>query len=194
MRRWQGLECNGDSKSIVAFDLVTEQCRDMSLPDHNHNDVNLHIKLGNLEGFGLSVMALKNNPDLDMLERVEAWVMMKDSWTKLFYVEPCNTIGVDFDPAAHMVSSDQLLLYLSRNEFILFDPETTTFSVLSLLGCPTLREARLCVRSLVGIDDSDWKDSEMDTKKEKGEAEFFGDSSFFFFFFFFQDNRNFVLN
>ncbi|PON58761.1 F-box domain containing protein [Trema orientale] len=166
------------SKFIVAFDLVTEEYREVPQPDYVDEDFHMNVEV--LRG-SLCMLCnyVSDDPEAGWGSRshhVDIWVMteygVKESWTKMFTVVPSDAIG-SFDhvlPLAYLKTGDEVLLNHNGKKFISYDLETKEAKNVIITGVPDYLEAYICVESLVGLNDSDmeisWKQG-CETRKKK---------------------------
>ncbi|KMS96568.1 hypothetical protein BVRB_8g201740 [Beta vulgaris subsp. vulgaris] len=134
------------SKLIVAFDLTSEDCKVVPLPNYSAGEVHLTIEV-----LDQHLCLLINYPTI----RSEVWVMkeygVQESWTKLFAVMQGDTIG-PFEyvrPIAFSKDGSKVLLEQDLSKFIWFDVETQRAERVNICGMPSHPEAGMLVESLV---------------------------------------------
>ncbi|CAH9102478.1 unnamed protein product [Cuscuta europaea] len=144
--------------TILVFDLVTEKCQEMGLPDYNGRETCSCLKLVDLGGSFCAVMVPNYDPVLEISERVDVWEMkqygVKESWTKLFSVATSIATG-PFNylvPIAFLQNGDQVLLEQDGKKLLLFDMKMKR--VMKRVGSsfPYICDTIVCVKSLVGLD------------------------------------------
>ncbi|PON34523.1 F-box domain containing protein, partial [Parasponia andersonii] len=163
------------SDSVFAYDLVTEDCRELSLPDYTKNCGICTMKVVELGDWLCVVGNFKREDEKAVL--VEIWAMkeygVKESWTKLFSVVPSNHVTGPFGyliPLAYFKGSDddKVLLNVDGEKFLLYDMKGRRIQSVTILGCPRSFDhtSVSCVESLVGVDGGY---EEINTKKQAGE-------------------------
>ncbi|XP_062088200.1 F-box protein CPR1-like [Humulus lupulus] len=140
---------------IVAFDLVTEEFRELPLPDEDGGeDEKFFVKLVELGGFLCATCLYFPH---DNANHVDIYIMKEygvDSWTKLFSVMPSNVTGY-FEyvmPLKYSKSGHQVLLHQDGETYLLYDIDMNrTKNVGKISGVPRSFDTCVCARSLVGL-------------------------------------------
>ncbi|GMN36508.1 hypothetical protein TIFTF001_006083 [Ficus carica] len=155
-----------DSSSLVfVFDVVTNDCREMGLPDYKGAQ-SCCMKLVDLRGCFCAAMVPNYDPEFKNSDQVDVWVMkeygVKESWTTLFSVVPSNLTGA-FNyvvPVAYLKDGDQVLLDQDGEKLLLYDMKRKRVKNTRVgSGFPTICDTLVCVPSLVGVDGGDYGES-----------------------------------
>ncbi|GMN36515.1 hypothetical protein TIFTF001_006080 [Ficus carica] len=158
---WEANRKSDLSNLIFAFDLAVEDHRVLAMPDGE--DVVCCSRLANLGGC-LCVAVLRNyNPYSKKSERVDVWAMkeygVKESWIKLFTVEPSEETGGPFCYVVPVASfkggGHQILLDLDGERFLLYDMKRKRIEQVKDSTFPGKGNTLVCVESLIGIDGDD---------------------------------------
>ncbi|KAJ0016551.1 hypothetical protein Pint_09539 [Pistacia integerrima] len=145
---------------IVAFDLVKEEFRELSLPDYGDESDNINknfqLDVGVLEG-SLCVVCYRDQVYADV------WMMkeygVKESWTKLFAVKRPGTMNclAFLRPLAYSKEGDKVLVEVNGEKLLWYDLEKKRLRSVRINGGPDSFGAEMCVGSLVPLNDGDSK-------------------------------------
>ncbi|KAJ0016552.1 hypothetical protein Pint_09538 [Pistacia integerrima] len=145
---------------IVAFDLVKEEFRELSLPDYGDESDNINknfqLDVGVLEG-SLCVVCYRDQVYADV------WMMkeygVKESWTKLFTVKRPGTMNclAFLRPLAYSKEGDKVLVEVNGEKLLWYDLEKKRLRSVRINGGPDSFGAEMCVGSLVPLNDGDSK-------------------------------------
>ncbi|EXB41581.1 F-box protein [Morus notabilis] len=167
------------SNLVFAVDLVTEEYREVPLPEFEGESFHM-----NVEVLGGSLCLLCNyvsdDPNADWgsgSDHVDMWMMkeygVRESWTKFCTVVPSDGIG-PFNyvlPIAYLKSGNQVLMNKNGEKFVVYDLESKKAWDKKISGVPHHLETCLCVGSLVRLDGDNepfgWKLGGEDKKKKK---------------------------
>ncbi|EXB41585.1 F-box protein [Morus notabilis] len=146
------------SSSIFVFDLVTEDYREVALPDYKGAKT-CWVKLVNIGGSFCVAVLPNQDSEIKNSDRVEVLVMkeygVKESWTKLFSVVSSKVTG-PFSymiPVAYLKGGDQVLLDQDGEKLRLFDMKRRRVKNTTVgSGFPIICDTLVSVRSLVGVD------------------------------------------
>ncbi|EXB41582.1 F-box protein [Morus notabilis] len=170
------------SNLVFAVDLVTEEYREVPLPEFEGEGCRMDVEV-----LGGSLCLLCNygpdGPDADWgstSDYVDMWMMkeygVRESWTKFCTVVPSDGIG-SFSyvfPIAYLRSGNQVLMNKNDMKFVVYDLESGKAWNKNISGAPRDMETELCVESLVRLDGSGefgWMLGEEDKKKKKKNQE-----------------------
>ncbi|POO00813.1 F-box domain containing protein [Trema orientale] len=145
---------------ILAFDLVTEEQRKFSMPNFQGERCSRY-KVVEFGGCLCVVCSVVSD------SRFDIWAMKEygesSTWAKLFSVVPPPSNGsatsyFELIPLTYYKTSDEVLLFVDRKRFNLYDLKTKTSKDVSISGLPAAPfrcfSAELCVSSLVRVDDA----------------------------------------
>ncbi|KAJ0082331.1 hypothetical protein Patl1_09773 [Pistacia atlantica] len=156
---------------IVAFDLVKEEFRELSLPDYGDESDNINknfqLDVGVLEG-SLCVVCYRDQVYADVWMMTEYGV--KESWTKLFTVKRPGTMNclAFLRPLAYSKEGDKVLVEVNGEKLLWYDLEKKRLRSVRINGGPDSFGAEMCVGSLVPLNDGDGKIHGMkQTEKEE---------------------------
>ncbi|PON91357.1 F-box domain containing protein [Trema orientale] len=155
---------------VVAFDLVTEEYRQILLRDKKSKQINIFNTT--LTEFGGWLCELTKVTKGDRVDHVDIWVMkeygVRESWTKLFSVVPSDVTGI-FKSAtllAYLKSAHQALFDLDGEKLMVYDLETKKAkSVMKIPECPKCLHTVISVGSLVGLGGLGGDDGDTNSKK-----------------------------
>ncbi|PON91358.1 F-box domain containing protein [Trema orientale] len=145
---------SGSFEIVVAFDLVTEEYREISLPKKKIlKDKSYYTTMTELGGW-LCVVT-KYHVD-QMADLVDIWVL-KESWTKLFSVVPSDVTG-SFEyvmPLAYLKSVQQVLFDQGGEKLMWYDLERKGAISVKEISGPKCSLTVLYVRTLLGVGGGD---------------------------------------
>ncbi|PON99443.1 F-box associated interaction domain containing protein [Trema orientale] len=140
---------------VLAFDLATEELAKFSMPKFQE-ETYCEYKPVEFGGYLCVFSGYEDACRLDM------WAMMEygesTTWAKLFSVVPSSNYSALKPLTYNYKTSDEVLLIVDRERFILYDLKTNTEKEVNISGLPNgpIRyfDSELCVSSLVRLDDA----------------------------------------
>lgn len=159
------------NSAIIAFNLATDEFSPLPQPHYGDSDKDFMLDVGALEG---CLCVICNYSEV----RVDVWIMkeygVKESWTKLFSVEPSRTVSSlsYLKPLTYLgddTGDEKILLEVNSNKIVWYDMKTKKLKRVKIDGCPNSYGADICVESLISPGDhktEKQKQLEEDKKKE----------------------------
>ncbi|XP_028081287.1 F-box protein CPR1-like [Camellia sinensis] len=158
-------------RALIAFDLGSEEYRMVPLPECGA--VDFHLKFAVLDGC-LCVLHHYHKKGIDL------WVMkeygVKESWTKLIYIENSNVINcfaIYLEPLAYSKNGKKVLFQHNSQRFLWYNLERKTVEMVEIYGKPDVLETTVCLGSLVPLDGGRLDDSKDQATKDKKKKKVF---------------------
>ncbi|WCJ28137.1 F-box protein CPR1 [Euphorbia peplus] len=151
----------GVRNSIVAFDIVGEEFREVYQPDYEESRRNYQVDVGVLEG---KLCLMCNHQQ----EFVDLWIMeeygVKESWRKVFSFRSAKPL-MFLRPLSYSKDGRKALLEVNDQKLVWFDWKKRSVRSVKIRGGPSSFGSEMCVGSLVQIGDGESEE------REKREAE-----------------------